>query len=60
MSQIEIIKTNSIRVARWFIFKTKILIWVILECLAIVEGIFNGHLVYFRATWYILGPFGVF
>jgi hypothetical protein len=36
------------RVARWFVFKPKIPIWKILECLRMENaGIFYGHLEYF-------------
>jgi hypothetical protein len=48
-------------VARWHIFKPKILIWVSLEGHEMVDvGIFYGLLVYFTAFWYILWPFGRF
>jgi hypothetical protein len=57
------------RVARWRIFKPKILIWIILEDLAMeavrlfhrhLPSLFYSHLVYFVAIWYILWPFGIF
>jgi hypothetical protein len=55
----------SNRVARWYIFNPKILIWVNFggscngRCWYILWpfGQFYGHLVYFRALWYILWPF---
>jgi hypothetical protein len=48
-----------LRVARWFIFKTKIPIWVNLEGLGIEKvsiffgpfGIYYGHLAHFMAIW---------
>jgi hypothetical protein len=56
------------RVARWYIFKPKILIWVNSEgsyngtCWYIIWtfGIFFGRLVYFATIWYILRVFGIF
>jgi hypothetical protein len=54
-------KTNFTRVARWYISKPKIQIWVILEGLAMEEvDISYGHLVYFNVIWYFLWPFGIF
>jgi hypothetical protein len=48
-----------LRVARRFIFKPKIKIWIILEGIAIEDvGIFYDHLVYLTAIWYILWTFG--
>jgi hypothetical protein len=48
------------RVARWFVFKPKIQIWVNFEGLAMEDvGIFYGHLVHFMAFWYILWTFGI-
>jgi hypothetical protein len=53
-------------VARWYIFRPKITIWVNLEGLAIEDvGIFRPHclfyceMVYFVAIWYILWAFGI-
>jgi hypothetical protein len=56
------------RVARWFLFKPKIIIlrnlggpyidWNILIC--IVYGLFYRHLGYFMTLWYILCSFGTF
>jgi hypothetical protein len=50
------------RVARWYIFKPKIPLWVIFEgfCNAMEDVVSFGLLVYFTATWYILWPFGIF
>jgi hypothetical protein len=62
------------RVARWYIFKPKIPIWVNFEGLGMEKvGVFSGslenitairyiygHLVHFMAIWYILCPFGTF
>jgi hypothetical protein len=48
-------------VARWYIFKPKIPIWVNFG--ASCNGrcwYFYGYLVYFTAKWYILRPFGTF
>jgi hypothetical protein len=43
-----------IRVARWFIFKPKILIWVNFGVPLFGKmGIFYGHLEYFVLIWYI-------
>jgi hypothetical protein len=52
---------HQIRVARWYIFKAKIPVWVnfLGSCNGRV-GIFYGHLVYFTAVWYISRPFGIF
>jgi hypothetical protein len=48
-------------VARWHIFKPKILIWVNFLGLPMKNaGIFNSHLVYLTAIWYILWLFGTF
>jgi hypothetical protein len=53
-----VIYNVSARVARWFVFKPKIPIWVNLEGLGTENaGIFSGHLEYFTANWYILLPF---
>jgi hypothetical protein len=52
---------GSIGVARWYISKPKIQIWVKFgrpcngRC-----WYFYGHFVYFLAEWYILGQFGTF
>jgi hypothetical protein len=44
------VKHTNTRVARWFIFKPKILIWVNFERIAMEDvGIFYGNLVYFTA-----------
>jgi hypothetical protein len=50
------------RVARWYIFKPKLQIWLVLEEGLVMEdvGLFYGHLVYFTAIWYILLTFGLF
>jgi hypothetical protein len=56
------------RVARWFIFKPKIPIWInfggpkIGKCWYILwpSGIFDGHLGYFMTICYILCSFGIF
>jgi hypothetical protein len=52
-------KLGTTRVARWFIFKPKIPIWVDfgVPCIA---GIFYGQLVNFLAICYILWHFGIF
>jgi hypothetical protein len=62
------------RVARWFVFKPKIPIWVnfggpwngkmLLYFMTICNilwrfGLFYGDLVYFMAIWYILWRFGI-
>jgi hypothetical protein len=48
-------------VARWFVFKPKIQIWVILEgCRLENVYIFYCHLEYFMEIWGILCPFGTF
>jgi hypothetical protein len=48
-------------VARWFIFKPNILIWVILEGLRLENvEIFSGQLEHFMIIWYILCSFGTF
>jgi hypothetical protein len=47
---------DSIRVARWFIFKPKI---PILEGLGIENVIFYDHFEYFMAIWYNLWQFGI-
>jgi hypothetical protein len=55
------------RVARWFVFKPEISIWVNFggpwnrKCGYILWpfGIFYGHLEYFMAIWYNLLPFGI-
>jgi hypothetical protein len=47
-------------VARWFVFKPKIPIWVNFWGLAMENlGIFYDHLVYFTAIGNILWPFGI-
>jgi hypothetical protein len=50
------------RVARWFVFKPKIPIWV--NCLGVFQwkilAHFYDHLVYFKAIANILRPFGTF
>jgi hypothetical protein len=56
------------RVARWFVFKPKIPIWVNFggrwygRCWCIIWpfGLFYGHLTYFTAFGYILRYFGIF
>jgi hypothetical protein len=51
-----------VRVARWFVFKPKIQIWVNFgwSCNDIQDvGIFYGHLVNFTVFWYILWTFGI-
>jgi hypothetical protein len=49
-----------VRAARWHIFKPKIPIWINFGGFAMEDvGIFNGHLVYFTATWYILCLLGI-
>jgi hypothetical protein len=49
----------NIRVARWFIFKPKIPIWVIFRALGMeMFGLVFGHLEYIVASWYILLSFG--
>jgi hypothetical protein len=45
---------SSSRVARWFVFKPKIPIWVNW----VNAGIFYGHLEYLTVIWYILWLFG--
>jgi hypothetical protein len=63
-------KTVGIRVARWFVFKPKILIWVNFggSCLLYFMTIwpilrpleiFYGHLIYFVAISYIFPRFGI-
>jgi hypothetical protein len=48
------------RVARWFIFKPKIPLWVNFGGLKIeYVCIFYNHLEYFTATWYNLWLFGI-
>jgi hypothetical protein len=56
------------RVARWHIFKPKIVIWVNLgrTCkgrfwyILWPVGIYTGYLEYFMASWYIYRLFGIF
>jgi hypothetical protein len=56
------------RVARWFVFKPEIQIWVNFRGPWIGKngyilwpfGIFYGHLGYFMTIWYILCSFGTF
>jgi hypothetical protein len=56
------------RVARWYIFKPKIPIWVNIggpwngKCWYILwlYGILDSHLEYLTDIWYILWPFGTF
>jgi hypothetical protein len=55
------LKMVCYRVARWNIFKRKILIWVNLGWPGPgmeKVGIFFGRLEYISAIWYILWPFG--
>jgi hypothetical protein len=55
------------RVARWFLFKPKIPIWVdfggpwIEKCWYILQefGIFYDHSVHFEFIWYIFSGFGI-
>jgi hypothetical protein len=49
------------RVARWFVFKPKIPIWLNFggSCYGNL-GIFYDHLVYFTAIVNVLWPFGIF
>jgi hypothetical protein len=64
----EWVLTDPRRVARWFVFKPKIPIWVnfggtwIGKCLYILWplGISYGDLGYFMTIWYILYSFGTF
>jgi hypothetical protein len=57
----------STRVARWFVFKPKIPIWVNFggSCygkswyIIWQFGLFDGHLVYFVVIWYIFPRFGI-
>jgi hypothetical protein len=59
---------DATKVARWYIFKPKLPIWVNFggscngRCLYTLWpfGIFYGHLVYFTAIWSTLKPFGIF
>jgi hypothetical protein len=48
------------RVARWFIFKQKIQIWVNFERprMEMLVYFTYGHLEYFTVIWYTLWPFG--
>jgi hypothetical protein len=49
------------RVARWYIFKPKIPIWVNLEDLEMENvDVYYGHWEFITAIWYILWPFGIF
>jgi hypothetical protein len=49
------------RVARWFIFKPKVPIWVNFGVYILYPfGQFLGHLVYFMALWFISWHFGLF
>jgi hypothetical protein len=41
---------DETRVARWFVFKPKIPIWVNFG--VVIFDIFYGHLVYFMVLWY--------
>jgi hypothetical protein len=53
---------TRIRVARWFVFKPKISIWVNLERKwNVTENvvIFYDHLAHFSIIWYNLWPFGI-
>jgi hypothetical protein len=60
-------KKCATRVARWFVFKPKIPIWVIFggfcngKSWHILEqfGVFYGHWKYFMAIWYLLWSFVV-
>jgi hypothetical protein len=69
------LKTNNqrsrpidITVARWFVFKPKIPIWVNFGGYCNRKswyilwpfGLFYGHWKYFMAIWYILWSFGLF
>jgi hypothetical protein len=53
------------RVARWFVFKPKIPIWVNFggacygKSILRPSEIFYGHLVYFVVIWYIFPRFGI-
>jgi hypothetical protein len=59
---------TQIRVARWFVFKPKIPIWVNFggpcnwRCCYILGtlGLIYGQLVYFKVIWYILRSFDIF
>jgi hypothetical protein len=59
---------ETLMVARWFIFRPKIVIWVhfggpcdgICWCNLWTFGLFYGQLVYFTASWSILRQFGIF
>jgi hypothetical protein len=59
---------NQIRVARRFVFKPKIQIWVNFGSTCNGRfwyilwpfGTFSDHVVYFIALWYILWSFGIF
>jgi hypothetical protein len=56
--------TQQCRVARWFIFKPKILIWVrfvgVLQWKMLVYFMSYSHMVLFVVIWYILLSFGIF
>jgi hypothetical protein len=48
------------RVARWFIFRPKIPIWVNLGGIGMENvGMFCDHLEHFTTIWYSLWPFGI-
>jgi hypothetical protein len=59
--------THEYRVARWYIFKPKIQLWVIFggschgTCCHVLWtiGLFYNHLVYFMDIWYISWSFGM-
>jgi hypothetical protein len=69
----DVFATEATRVARWYIFKSKIKIWVDFggscngSCLYIIWPfgllwqfyIFCGHLVHYIVLWYIFPRFGV-
>jgi hypothetical protein len=53
------LKAAPARVARWYIFKPKILIWVNFDDVGMeTVGVFKGHSEFVTAILYILWPFG--
>jgi hypothetical protein len=61
------LKMSIFRVARWYFFKPKILIWVnfgessngIFWYILLTRNLFYGHFIYFVAIWCILWLFGI-
>jgi hypothetical protein len=61
LSDLSLIVTVCIRVARWYFSGKKSQFWIIFVSLGMENlGIFYGHFGTFKSIWCILPPFGIF